>query len=391
MNPLNPTPLLELPANFVRAYLESTGWHIAPPQPSIESKGPRLLAKRWGASRNFDLFISSDATPVEMVVPRDEQSADYQSRVQDVLRTLGTIEERSPQTIASEILFINFDLIKSALPNSYLIYDAIPLNSAIEHVERMRDLLSSSATTEISPRAFYGRVRKAATEYSSRCLFGHTYQGSFGFTVQSPLTTEEFQPGLFERSVPFERKVLTRLVNGLESVAAATTNNNVELAMDPEIGLSANGFDILADMLENAGGQMRIEVAFSRRWQPRVDEPRVESFDFSPQTIEVSRTAAERLRSTYEPVEKKIVGRIINLRNTTNPSQLMPTADSREVVIDFEDEDLGEIKVRISLNAADYLKAVEAHKLGQRLAVDGLLERHGLRYVIENPRQVRVS
>ncbi len=256
----------------------------------------------------------------------------------------------------------------------------------------MRDLLSSSATTEISPRAFYGRVRKAAVEYSSRCLFGHTYQGSFGFTVQSPLTTEEFQPRLFGETIPSSAKwnnPSSKWFRGRGSSARKT--NNLELAMDPETGLSANGFDILADIVENAGGQISLEVAFSRRWQPRVDAPRVETFAFSQQTVEVSREAAERLRATYKPIEKTIVGRIINLRNTTDPSQLIPTADSREVVIDFEDEDLGEIKVRILLNAADYLKAVEAHKLGQRLAVDGLLERQGSRYVIPNPLQVRVS
>ncbi|MCU1323735.1 MAG: hypothetical protein JWM43_3384 [Acidobacteriaceae bacterium] len=387
MTPLRP----DLPSNFIRAYLQSTGWSIANHRPLHEpSSGERLFAKRWGAPRTFDLFVSSDPSQVELVVPRDERSADYQRRVQDTLRTLEEVEERPSQSIATEILFINFDLIKSALSNSYLVYDAIPLDSAIDHVGRMRDLLSSSATTEISPRPFYGRVRKAAVEYSSRCLFGHTYQGSFGFTVQSPLTTEEFQQSLFGPTIPFERKVLVRLVNGLDSVKAAQKENNLELAMDPETGLSANGFDILADIVENAGGQVSLEVAFSRRWQPKPDSPRVETFEFSQQTVEVSREAAEKLRATYQPVEKTIVGRIINLRNTTDPSQLMPTADSREVVIDFEDEDLGEIKVRIALNAADYLKAVEAHKLGQRLAVDGLLERHGLRYIIRNSLQVRV-
>jgi hypothetical protein len=349
----------------------------------------RLFAKRWGAPRAFDLFVSDGPSPVEIVVPRDERSSDYQQRVADALQTLESIEERPSPAIASEILFINFDLIKSAVPNSYLVYDALPLPEAIEHVQHMRDLLSSSATTEINPRAFYGRVRKAAVEYSSRCLFGHTYKSSFGFTVQSPLTIEEAQPSLFEESAPFERKVLTRLLNALESVTAAQVKNDIELAMNPEYGLSANGFDILADLVEDAGGQVSLEIEFSRRWKQQPQSPRVESFEFSRQTIEVSREAANKLRATYKPTQTTVIGRVINLRNTTDPSQLTADADTREVVIDFEDEDLGEIKVRISLNAADYLRAIEAHKLGQRIAVDGLLERNGMRYVIRNPLQVR--
>lgn len=385
-----PQTTLDFPVSSIRAYLEATGWHKFDHRPAVEQNtGIRLFAKRWGGVRSFDLFALDGATQIELIIPTDERSSDYQRRVQDALRTLEGVEDRSSGEIASDILFINFDVIRSTLPNSHLVYEAVSLDSAIDHIECMRDLLSSSATTEISPRAFYGRVRKAAIEYSSRCLFGHTYKGSFGFQVQSPLTVQDFQPGLFEPEVPFERKVLSRLVNGLEAVKAAQDRNNLQIAMNSEVGLSANGYDILADLVENAGGQVSFQVAFSRRWQPTVGIPRVESFSLTTQTAELSRELAEKLRATYKPTLKTVIGRIINLRNTTDPSQLIASADAREVVVDFDDEDLGEIKVRILLNAADYLKALEAHKVGQPIAVDGMLERRGLRYVIEAPSHFR--
>jgi len=380
----------ELPADLIRAYLESTGWHLQQNfQLSTQAKEPKLLAKRWGAARKYDVFYFGEPHPVELIVPRDSQTSDYHQRVQDALRTLEAVEDRPQHEIATEIRFINFDLLKSTIPNSYLTYDAIPLQSAVEHVGNLQELLASSATTQISPKAFYGRVRKAAVEYSERCLFGHTFKGSFGFTVQSPLLIETSQPKLFELDVPFERKVLSRLVTGLESIKVAQKENNLAAALNPEDGLSANGFDVLANLIEEAGGQISIEVAFSRRWQLQTDRARVESFEFSAQTIEVSREAADRLRATYKPALKTVVGRIINLRNTTDPSRLMQLAKSRDVVIDFEDEDLGDIKVKVTLNASDYLRAVEAHKVGQRIAVDGLLERSGLRYMIQNPTQLR--
>jgi len=379
----------ELPANLIRAYLESTGWQPQLTHLPENSLAPKLLAKRWGAAKKFDTFISGGSVPIELIVPRDAQSTDYRQRVEDTLRTLEAFEDRSSDAIAAEILFINFDLLKSAVPNSYLSFDAIPLQAAVEHVETLQELLTSSATTEISPKAFYGRVRKAATEYSARCLFGHTYKGSFGFTVQSPLAIDQAQPTLFEAEIPFERKVVTRLVNGLESISAAQRQNNLDIALDPDNGLSANGFDVLANLIENAGGHVALEVAFSRRWQRQMEAARVESFEFSSQTVEISREVAEKLRSTYKPVLKTVIGRIINLRNTTDPSRLMQQAKSRNVIIDFEDEDLGDIKVRVTLGAADYLRAVEAHKAGQRIAVDGLLARNGLRYVMENPTQLR--
>ncbi|QHN03807.1 hypothetical protein FTO74_10800 [Granulicella sp. WH15] len=390
MMPFDVTRNPVLPADLIRAYLESTGWRL---QQNLELPAlgaePKLLAKRWGAAKKYDVFYSGLQNPVELIIPRDPQTSDYQQRVQDVLRTLEAVEDRSRHDIATEILFINFDLLKSAIPNSYLTYDAIPLQSAVEHVGNLQELLASSATTQISPKAFYGRVRKAAVEYSERCLFGHTFKGSFGFTVQSPLLIETSQTKLFELDVPFERKVLARLVNGLESIREAQKENNLDVALNPESGLSANGFDVLAKLIEEAGGQVSLEVAFSRRWQRQTETARVESFEFSSQTIEVSREAADKLRATYKPVLKTVVGRVINLRNTTDPSRLMQLAKSRDVVIDFEDEDLGDIKVKVTLNASDYLRAVEAHKVGQRIAVDGLLERSGLRYMIQNPTQLR--
>ena len=390
MIPPIPTAVLELPPNLVRAYLGARGWRLADrPLQTDNPAGERLFAKRWSAPRTFDLFLSNDPSQLELVVPRDGRASDYQRRVQDTLRTLEGVEDRSSAEIAAEILFINFDLVKSALSNSYLLYEAIPLDFAIGHVGRMRDLLSSSATTEIHPQAFYGRVRRAAAEYSSSCLFGHTFKGSFGFTVQSPLTVPDLQPGLFGEEVPFERKVLTRLVNGLESVSAAQRSNNLELAMDPESGLSANGFDILADLVEGAGGKVSLEVAFSRLWRSPQEGPRVESFEFSQDAVDVSREAAEKLRGTYEPTHKTILGRVITLRNTTDPSKFAANPDAREVSIDFEDEDLGAIKVRVLLNAEDYLKAIEAHRSGSRIAVDGLLEKRGSRYIVESPVQVR--
>jgi hypothetical protein len=64
-----------------------------------------------------------------------------------------------------------------------------------------------------------------------------------------------------------------------------------------------------------------------------------------------------------------------------NNGRDIPDGD-REITVQWESDDLGEIDVRIPLTPADYLRAVEAHGKGREVSISGTLERRGRLWVL---------
>ena len=64
---------------------------------------------------------------------------------------------------------------------------SVRLDIAEAFLKNAKGLLAAAATTEVSPKPFFGRVTKAAVVYSDDCRFAHTFRGSFGFAIESPV------------------------------------------------------------------------------------------------------------------------------------------------------------------------------------------------------------
>jgi hypothetical protein len=58
---------------------------------------------------------------------------------------------------------------------------------AANYIAGVKTLLAATATTEMHPLPHFLRVRKEATDYAETCQFAHTFRGSFGFTIESPV------------------------------------------------------------------------------------------------------------------------------------------------------------------------------------------------------------
>lgn len=392
MRMLDTLQLPNIPLNLMQRYLAATGWKLRSIEESANTPyKARLLASRSGGYKGFDIYLLENAgDSLEILLPRDNTVSEYQTRISGALKTLEDVEDRDVSDIVADITSIGFDVVRSHIPNSYLTAEAIYLDSAVEYMRTLRSLLASSATTELHPAPFYGRVRKEAAAYSDRCLFGHTFRGSFGFTVQSPLTVLESTPVLFEveREIPFERRVIQRLAATLGQVSQAAIDNTLETAVDnSQVGLSANGFDILANLIANAGGQVSLSFSFSREWASVLTDGRSPFYTVSAPHIEIAREAAKILRRRPVSQDASVRGLVVTLRNETNPAQLMEDAESREVQIAWNTEDFGDIRVRVALNASDYLKAIEAHGLGRTVSVRGTLEKVGVRWFLRKPKE----
>ncbi|MEV5033634.1 hypothetical protein [Sphingobium sp. LMC3-1-1.1] len=384
-----------VPLDMLRRYLVATGWHVRASSTvlasSEKSTAHALLRSRTGGNRNFEVFVSGspDLRGIELVVPNSISSSEYASQVSRVIDALSAIEDRAELDVARSIREVAFDVLRSRIPDALVVDDSIRLEMAQSFVLGIRGVLAATAHTELDPLPYYLRTKKEASDYANRCRFGHTFRGSFGFTVESPIepSIQSTLPGI-DPAPPFERRVIQRLVRGLEAVSVAVSTDSTDPITDTtKTGFSANVCEQLAALVDGTSPSgIVFDFSFSPEWKDvRAIHVGPEHFMVGPRQVEAVREAAKVLRSRVSSWDETVFGRVIRLASQADPSDLLDMMGDREVAILWSSEATGDITVRASLNPAEYLQAVEAHAAGRAVEVSGTLERRGRRWVLLNP------
>lgn len=354
-----------------------------------------MLKARSGGQRRFDLYTLSEegADDVEIVLPREPTARDLQYRLEGAIRTLSDVEGRDPEQVIADVRLIGYDVMRSRIPNMLVRDDAVHLQVATSFTNRVHSLLAATATTEIDPQPYFLRIKKEGKEYADRCRFGHTFRGSFGFTIELPIAPN-VEPTLpeIEQPAPFERKVIARLVRGIRAIYdAAQASDAAPLAAMAKNGFSANACDLFADMIEDTSpGGIDLSFSFSPEWAAPVEFAEKRQFLVGAVHVEMARVAAKLLRTEYVARPEKIIGRVTKLESDIDPSDLLNPKGEREITVQWDSDDLGKIDVKISLGAEDYLHAVEAHKAGRWVTVSGTLERRKRSWLLTTPSDFQV-
>ncbi len=207
-----PVDIVEgVPLGSLKRYLAVTGW--------------RRTLLRDGAV----LYARGDGDQVEIFLPATSQVRDLRERLTSALVTLTAMEERPADVVAAAIRAISYDLVRSRLPVSPIRQDTIRLGTAEAFIKRMHGALEAVAHAELHVGPFYQRVSTVAQRYADDCRFGHTFRGSFGFTIESPCGSRTLDGGEVETlalggelgALPLERRAVQRLARGLRTVEAA--------------------------------------------------------------------------------------------------------------------------------------------------------------------------
>jgi hypothetical protein len=393
-----------VPLGLLRRYLLANGWRRAEIAPGFAITAPpdggsrvlrEMLEGRTGGRRNFEQFILSEdgLDDVELILPREQTSPDYLRQFRGAIRTLSDLEGGGPVQVIADVRRIGFDVVRSRIPTAMVFDDAILLEVATGFITGVKSLLAATATTEIQPDPYFLRVKKEATAYADGCRFGHTFRGSFGFTVESPIVPND-EPALpqMEQPRPFQRRVIERLVRGVTAVCTAVDSDDTSaLVTSAKTGFSANACEQFAKLVEEtAHSGLVFSFAFSPEWRPPAELIQTKEFLVGPRHVEVTKAAAKELRRQLVPRAEKVFGRVVRLASDADPSDLLNPMGDREIAIQWSSEELGDVQVRVSLGAADYLLALEAHRAGRPVMVSGTLERRGRPWVLSNPTEFTV-
>jgi hypothetical protein len=338
-----------------------------------------LLARHWNISTSKEAFEVFECEAIELILPKNPAKSGSVRAIDDAIRTLSQFEDRPVANVISDIRAIGYDSVKSRLPDSAIRNDGVSLEVAAEFVQGAKDLLASSATSEIEPKPAFLRNRKDAIDYSNRCVFGHTFRGSFGFVIESPVSPNDAPSLLDVETPPFERRVIERLVRGLRDVDDAVRRQNLDaLTVDHLNGFNANMCEDFATLVEKVSPSgLLIDVTFSPEWSPREGLLSKSIFTVDNRHAEAAEEAARTLRKIEIRLDRTVVGRVVRLESNANPQELLTPQGTREIAIDCSSEDLGQVRVRMALQPRDYLRALEAHRLALSVSVTGRLDRVG--------------
>ncbi|MXP46425.1 hypothetical protein GRI43_03325 [Altererythrobacter luteolus] len=391
-----------VPLGLLRRYLKVRAWddkHAAKPSKDLEGSRLsetmlRLLKARRtevdSQDETFTVFTSKDPAlnNIELVVPTARDTKEYELLVGRVVHALAAVEGRNPKDVIRSIRQIGFDVVRSRIPDTYVVNDTIVLERAESFIKGFRNVLAATASTELDPKPYYERSLKAGGHYANNCRFGHTFRGSFGFTIESPLSPHD-QTGMpdVEPQQPFERRVIERLAVGLKTLEEAVIADNIDPIVEGyKSGLSANMCDHLSALVESTShAEMVFDFSLSPEWKSSIVAAEQKKIVIGPAHLEASKAAAKKLRRPPEPIDADVRGRVVSLSSTGDPSNVQDKFGDREVALHWASEKHGDITVRTSLSPKDYLRALDAHGSGRPIRLKGKLEHSGRKWELKDP------
>lgn len=366
---------------------------------TVASMRRYLLLKKWSRNEAIKQGIdryglaTKEFGVLELLLPQDESRPDTRRRKFDALRIISQYEDRSMMDVASDIKSVSYDVWRAIVPSSLVQYESISMQIAGRLVSNARELLASSATTEASPKPFFGKITKAARVFADDCRFGHTFKGSFGFSIETPIAYNE-SPKLesVEEDTPFERRVIQRIARGINHVARAGDVLDPLLIVDNfQTGFSANMCEDFVDLMEAVGVErLGFEFSFSPEWRLAADLSKRSLVNLEPRHVDVAKDAARKLRLQDFERSRTIVGRVVRLETEGNPTDLLEESVEREILVQWDAPDFGRIKVKVTLSAAEYLVALSAHSNGRAVSISGKIDRIGRTWYLLETKDFRV-
>jgi hypothetical protein len=383
----NSTLLRSLQFGSLVEYLKLTGWK------RVESPNRWLVFK---GSKGIDGNL------LEIVLPSDPRTPDIGYYVASAIDVLSAIEDLSPELVVERVKFYDRDILKMRnLETGH--EDSIALKLAAKQVSELKNLIGYSACSEQEPKPHFNTLLGVGRKMTERYRFGHTFSGSFGFTIESPpvgkptvyaqLTQPSLVPDMVEEQeislLPFGRRVMERVVRGLLFTQEATKERDVSVLVDHY----GSGFNskMCASIVRMSKGKV-LPLEYRVQWSPKID-PSSDVID--PGMIRLHEVSyqfleeAEQILSNLEPEVVVVQGLVTSLRAKDDP---LEAGSARSVVIRWINRPMGErpVGIIVPLDREDYLVASDAHINWQTVQVIGVAQKIGSIWRLSDPQSFRV-
>lgn len=330
----------------------------------------------------------------EIVIPQRNDFKDKPYMVAVAVNFLSVFEGLDFNTMVSRIKSINRDSLRLRLFKNEEDIDSIPLSKAAQVIENMKTYLNYSACTEDDPKPFFQRATNVGSEFVDGCRFGHTFRGSFGLTIESPIQLpKEIQLSLIgeKPKAPFERRVMERVIRGVQTASSLSVEKNVELITENfRNGLNANMCEALSEVVQETDGLgLEYEVLWSPEWEVADDLVEVEALQVKAETTKILDSAASIMRDRKIEEQVSITGVISNLKSEFKIDEVGLDGYDRDVVIQPVVGEYKNRKVHVELSDEDYKKACNIHRDQKIIHIAGLIRKKGRSWTLVRYRDFR--
>ncbi len=365
--------------NFQR-FLRKMGWQVA------QSPNERIVYLE--SPKAVDGDFSS------VILPADMRLADAQLRLHQALDVVADHLHRSRRQVAEQIEKWSVDVINSRFFSRSEQIDSIPLSLATLVIDDLRTFVGYAAYGQLNPAKFYAKAGKAAAEFAKDCRFGHTFEGSFGLTIECPLSNVA-QLSIDESLVdpPFERLVMQRIASGYRDLQTAILTDDPSPILEGyQLGMNANMMRALNDIYENLG---TLQVEYYLDWSPEITPPAdllsLPPVKFDGRAHELVRYAADSLEKEEDEQTTTIVSYVVSLKSEMPLSDGIQDEFEHVITLDWERERNGFARIRVVLPAGEYKKACDAHKNGKKIQVSGIPRKEGKFWILTRPSEIMFS
>ena len=309
-------------------------------------------------------------------IPKNGNIINYNESIFNILKIISSVEKKTPKELINDIVEISNDIVRMKVISINEYNRSIPLDIAANEIDALKRLFIYSASSEEKPRPFFEIPTTIGINHGNHCQFGHTFEGSFGFTINSPLSIDTkqytFEPEKIEKT--FERKVIERIASGFLSIKKAyETHDSDEIVNTFENGMNSRMCDAIVDMSNKSTNI----IDFSLGWSPMIEVSNIyndiNQLKIGPEAIEIVKDASAKLK-TVEPFKDTIIGRIVTLHS--NKSPFTDEEFPRIAIVKHFYQDRP-IEVKLELTREQYKKAWTAHGDGATIKALGKLYRRG--------------
>jgi len=347
---------------------------------NLENLNSFLSMKGW--SRGSPVYLEKNiiytspknslGETIEIIVPKVTSFLDYNSRLADVINTLSFYYDQDSSDIIRSLSSCFTDIFRARIIDTGIFDNSLPIDEVYREIGGIRSLFLYGASSEVAPSRHFDTPLSRSQKFIENCRFGHTFKGSFGFTVELPIIKPHEDRELFD--LPFERKVNERIARGLQLITQSVKHDNADILVD---AYNTAFNSKMCDAILNISNQTTKSVELAFNWAKEInlsdDIRSFNSITLNEAHYDVISYASSKLKEV-PPEDKVITGKIINLHCNNNP---VDESITKSIIIKYIDESSSKLDVKAVLNSHDYKLACKAHIEGIELTVKGKLERTG--------------
>lgn len=333
-----------------------------------------LINRTWQISGETETFISLRPPnefnlndEFKLHIPRQINKIDSERFIENILEIIADFYDLTIDDL-NVVLKNENTVLKIRVYDDQTEQGRMPLTRFEELVEKIRFILSDTASFVIDRSVTSTRVPEEVSRYLSLCNFMQTEKGSFVAKIQLPSKELIKDSELFDR-----QEVLSEEINNKLSEVLTFVNQNI-FEGDPQVTEDY--------LIEN---ETKINIKLFKDIESFFDKAKLKNIDFSFHNIANSETIVNqnitalklhKLNQFVEQIEShsfevgdfSFTGHIIALKSK-NPDGL-----KNSVTFTGIHENLPMVATA-NLDSEHYKYAIEAHKLKQNITVTGLAKR----------------